>query len=73
MAERTQEDYKIALYGMGGARSKEFGRITTGYWFLAHCVSCGEFIHGVEYMGLLTEALVYDHFVAWYGLIRRST
>jgi hypothetical protein len=73
MAERTEEDYKLAPRGMGGAWSGEFGRITTGVSFLEHCASCGEFLWGVEYESILTDELVWDRFVAWYYLTQCDT
>jgi hypothetical protein len=71
MPEHTEADYSQAPCGMGGAWSEEIGRMTTGVWFLEHCASCGEFLTGVEYQPILTEALVWDRCVAWYGRITR--
>jgi hypothetical protein len=76
MPNRTDEDYQLASSTMGGAWSKEFGRITTGYVFSEYCPNCGEFLTGVEYRPELvrvdcqsgdSNVLVFDSFVAWYG------
>ncbi len=78
MPDRTDEDYRLGFCGMGGAWSAEFGRITTGYWFPEECPGCGEFLTGVEYQPELihveyrpeqTNLLVFDRWVAWYGLV----
>jgi hypothetical protein len=79
MPDRSDEDYKLAPCGMGGAWSEEFGRITTGYWFIEDCPGCSEFLTGVEYRPELvrfeyrpeqSNVRVFDRWMAWYGLVR---
>jgi hypothetical protein len=78
MPDRTEEDYRLAPCGMGGAWSAEFGRSTTGVWFLEDCPGCGEFLAGTEYRPELigvefrpgqTNVLVFDRWIAWYGQV----
>ena len=77
MPDRTAEDYRLGGCWMGRAWSEEFRRITTGYLFLEHCPACNEFVSGVEYQPELVRVevraeppneVVFDRWVAWYGL-----
>jgi hypothetical protein len=79
MPDRTDADYRLAPCTMGGVWSVEFQRVTTGYWFIKDCPGCGESLTGVEYRPEFvrveyrpgqTNVLVFDRWVAWYGLIR---
>jgi hypothetical protein len=76
MPDRTEDDYRLAARGMGGAYSAQFQRTTTGYWFLERCPGCAVFLTGVEYLPEPSYVapqsdqpggVVYDRFVAWYA------
>jgi hypothetical protein len=66
MPEHSEEDYKLASSRMSGIWSRDLKRITTGICFYERC-ACGEFVTGVEYEPQLTESLVRDVLIVWYG------